>query len=80
MNSSTSDQHRDLRTESVCLSQKHIKLFTDYFAAHPTHLTVTVSSTSFEVGKAAAAKLVEVPPTDIKMKRGDRVNNMVARA
>ena len=35
MNSSTSDQHRDLRPEYVRLSQKHIKLFTDFFAAHP---------------------------------------------
>ena len=35
MNPSTSDQHRDFRPDFVRLSQKHIKLFTDFFAAHP---------------------------------------------
>ena len=51
MNSSPSDQHKDLRPESVRLSQKHIKLFTDFFAAHPPfpshHNTLIDISTGF---------------------------------
>ena len=96
VNSSTSDQHRDLRPEPVRLSQKHIKLFADFFAAHPAfpchHSTLIDISTgvvgapnincddTFEVGRAAVTKLVGAPFTDIKMKRGDRVINMAAKS
>ena len=96
VNSSTSNQHRDLRPEPVRLSQNHTKLFTDFFAARAAfpshHNTLTDISTgvvaapninyydTFEVGRAAAATLLGVPFTDIKMKRGDRVIDMAARA
>ena len=87
VNSFTPDQHRDLRPEYV-----HIKLFTDFFTVHPQfpsdHNNLIDISTgvvaapnvncddTFEVGRAAATKLVGVPFTYTKVKRGDQVINI----
>ena len=92
MDSSTSDQHQDLIPESVRLSKKHIKVFRLFrLLIHHSHLTITISTgvveslnincdDTLEVGRAAAAKMIAVSFTDIKMKRCDRAVNVAEQA